>query len=506
MEKYDDIDKLFFDNDDSLIKIYLDKELLASQKLTVIAKMVYISLRFLAYKRRKDYVLFDYVKYVLTDNFIQNKSFEQKIKQGIAELIDKEYIISLSSTKNGIELSFDNIYFSTNPKSDYFKFYTWITLADIHKIMNIKNQSPENILIYFCNLLGTISNASKQEISDKPISYLAELSRVSISTAIRYNHILFTNGLLAISKSNQAKTNDKNQIVSGLPNIYSRPENRHIAEAEQLSREQTQGTLGYKKLSVTADKKRSIKMKMNQVLKGKGKYSLDEISEMIIYLEHDLHNNGIEIKKRKDERERGLLSEQQFTEQTQYLENKKNDLRDKLTLIQEYYDKTERRLNDERDTALLSSLDDEEDNYIINESKNTAVNNNRINVDDIDFDEHDDDIFYYSTIAEDENDNIRLTDKYEIDFNEQLKMYFPQIKLGESEIKKLRKHKKDYKHFVNLLRFSKTDIKQKIGKNADFDSLISCLLSEIISLNLRKPITSHEDMEDNHKQLFGITS
>lgn len=85
-------------------------------------------------------------------------------------------------------------------------------------------------------------------------------------------------------------------------------------------------------------------------------------------------------------------------------------------------------------------------------------------------------------------------------------MYFPQIKLGESEIKKLRKYKKDYKHFVNLLRFSKTDIKQKIGKNADFDSLISCLLSEIISLNLRKPITSHEDMEDNHKQLFGITS
>ena len=27
MEKYDDIDKLFFDNDDSLIKIYLDKEI-----------------------------------------------------------------------------------------------------------------------------------------------------------------------------------------------------------------------------------------------------------------------------------------------------------------------------------------------------------------------------------------------------------------------------------------------------------------------------------------------
>ncbi len=110
MEKYDDIDKLFFDNDDSLIKIYLDKELLASQKLTVTAKMVYISLRLLAHKRRKDYVLFDYVKYILTDNFIQNKSFEQKIKQGITELIDKEYIISLSGTKNGIELSFDNIY------------------------------------------------------------------------------------------------------------------------------------------------------------------------------------------------------------------------------------------------------------------------------------------------------------------------------------------------------------------------------------------------------------
>ena len=430
-DELDELDKLFLKNNPSNISLFLEKELMLSDKLTVNAKLAYITLRL--YRSRKDYVVYDYLKYILTSSISPNKSLEQKIKQGISELIKKDYVTKLSSTKNGAELLLEKLYFEAKRNSEYFKPYIVITLAELHSIMNLKQQSPENILIYYCGLISTINNSSQMEIGDKSIAYLAELSRVSKSTIIRYNRILTDNNILHIEKSNQAKTNSKGQIISSLPNIYSRPHNKGIAQAEQLSREQEHGKLGYKNLSTTSNKKRSLAMKLNQIRKGNGDYSLDEIIEIIRYIENEIHNISVEIKKRHDEIERGLLSENQFEEQVKALNEKSQQKQSELKIVQEYYNKTELRINDEHDEQFLATLDDKTLDY------DTENDNDDIDTDDMNIDDFDNDDVDSDSCENVETQIIEIIKKY----------YYPYV--SNEDLTKLRKYKKDYGTIKTIL-------------------------------------------------------
>ena len=444
-----ELHKLFFKNDNSKIKLYLDKELILGDTLSVNAKLVYIALR--AYKNRKDFVVYDYLKYILTNSINPNKSISTKITQGLSELAEKNYIVTLNSAKIGSELLFDNLYFETDPNSKYFKHYVVITLAELHTIMNLKSQSPENILLYFCGVISTISNSSKSEIGDKSIFYLAKLVNVSKSTAIRYNQILSDNNLLHIEKSNQAKVDEKGRIISSLPNIYSRPQNKGIAEAEQLSREQTQGNLGHKNLSTNADKKRSIAMKLLQIKKGKGNYSLDELKEIIKYIENDMHNKNIEIKKRQDEHERGLLSEKQLAEQLKYFDEEIRKRQSDLELVQNFYNKTELRLNDEKDKQFLDTFND----------------------DILDFD--------CSAIDDEENNNTDIC--YENEQEERLiktiKKYFVGIRISSNDLTKLRHYKDMYSQIKKMIITDHNLIRKQFSGIVYFDRLFKYIQKSI---------------------------
>lgn len=442
--------KLFFKNDNSKIKLFLDKELILGNTLSVNAKLVYIALR--AYQNRKDFVVYDYLKYILTNSINPNKSISTKITQGLSELDEKNYIVTLTSTKIGSELLFDKLYFETDPNSKYFKHYVVITLSELHTIMNLKSQSPENILLYFCGVISTINNSSKSEIGDKSISYLAKLVNLSKSTAIRYNQILSKNNLLYIEKSNQAKVNKRGQIISSLPNVYSRPQKKGIAEAEQLSREQTQSNLGHKNLSTTADKKRSIAMKLLQIKKGKGNYSLDELKEIIKYIENDIHNKNIEIKKRQDEHERGLLSEKQLAEQLKYFDEETRKKQSDLELVQDFYAKTELRLNDEKDKQFL------------------------VNDDILDFD--------CSTIDSVDDENNYTTDVcYENEQEKRLlktiKKYFFGMSISSNDLDKLRQYKNMYSQIEKMITTDHNLIRQQFSGIVYFDRLLKYIQKSI---------------------------
>lgn len=444
-----ELNKLFLKNDNSKTKLYLAKELILGDSLSVNAKLVYVALR--SYKNRKDFVIYDYLKYILTNSINPNKSISTKITQGLSELAEKNYIVTLNSAKIGSELLFDNLYFETDPNSKYFKHYVVITLAELHTIMNLKSQSPENILLYFCGVISTINNSSKSEIGDKSISYLAKLVNVSKSTAIRYNQILSENNLLHIEKSNQAKVNERGQIISSLPNIYSRPQNKGIAEAEQLSREQTQGNLGHKNLSTNADKKRSIAMKLLQIKKGKGNYSLDELKEIIKYIENDVHNKNIEIKKRQDEYERGLLSEKQLAEQLKYFDEETRKRQSDLELVQDYYSKTELRLNDEKDKHFLDTFND----------------------DILDFD--------CSAIDDEENNNTDIC--YENEQEKQLiktiNKYFFGISVSSNDLTKLRHYKNMYSQIEKMIITDHNLIRNQFSGIVYFDRLLKYIQKSI---------------------------
>ena len=448
-----ELNKLFFKNDNSKIKLYLDKELILGNTLSVNAKLVYVALR--AYKNRKDFVVYDYLKYILTNSINPNKSISTKITQGLSELEKNNYIVTLNSTKIGSELLFDKLYFETDPNSKYFKHYVVITLAELHTIMNLKSQSPENILLYFCGVIGTINNSSKAEIGDKSISYLAKLVNISKSTAIRYNQILSKNNLLYIEKSNQAKVDEKGRIISSLPNIYSRPQNKGIAEAEQLSREQTQSNLGHKNLSTNADKKRSIAMKLLQIKKGKGNYSLEELKEIIKYIKNDIHNKNIEIKKRQDEHERGLLSEKQLAEQLKYFDEEIRKRQSELELMQDFYNKTELRLNDEQDKQFLDTFNDD-----ILDFDCSAIDNDSV---------------------DEENNNTDIC--YENEQEEQLiktiKKYFFDISISSNDLTKLRHYKNMYSQIEKIINTDHKLIRKQFSGIVYFDRLFKYIQKSI---------------------------
>lgn len=453
MSIINEFNQLFFKNDNSKIKLYLDKELILGDTLSVNAKLVYTALR--AYKNRKDFVVYDYLQYILTNSINPNKSISNKITQGLSELEKNNYIVTLNSTKIGSELLFDSLYFETDPNSKYFKQYVIITLAELHTIMNLKSQSPENILLYFCGVISTINNSSKSEIGDKSISYLAKLVNVSKSTAIRYNQILIENNLLHIEKSNQAKVNKRGQITSSLPNIYSRPQNKGLAEAEQLSREQTQGNLGHKNLSTIADKKRSMAMKLLQIKKGKGDYSLDEIKEIIKYIENDIHNKNIEIKKRQDEHERDLLSEKQLAEQLKYFDEEIRKRQSDLELVQNFYNKTELRLNDEQDKQFLDTFNDD-----ILDFDCSAIDNDSV---------------------DEENNNTDIC--YENEQEEQLiktiKKYFFGISISSNDLDKLRQYKNMYSQIEKIINTDHNLIRKQFSGIVYFDRLFKYIQKSI---------------------------
>lgn len=453
MSIINEFNQLFFKNDNSKIKLYLDKELILGDTLSVNAKLVYTALR--AYKNRKDFVVYDYLQYILTNSINPNKSISNKITQGLSELEKNNYIVTLNSTKIGSELLFDSLYFETDPNSKYFKHYVVITLSELHTIMNLKSQSPENILLYFCGVISTINNSSKAEIGDKSISYLAKLSNVAKSTAIRYNKILRENNLLYIEKSNQAKVNEKGQIISSLPNIYSRPQNKGIAKSEQLSREQTQGNLGHKNLSTIADKKRSVAMKLLQIKKGKGNYSLEELKEIIKYIENDIHNKNIEIKKRQDEHERGLLSEKQLAEQLKYFDEEIRKRQSELELMQDFYNKTELRLNDEQDKQFLDTFNDD-----ILDFDCSAIDNDSV---------------------DEENNNTDIC--YENEQEEQLiktiKKYFFGISISINDLTKLRHYKNMYSQIEKIINTDHKLIRKQFSGIVYFDRLLKYIQKSI---------------------------
>lgn len=454
-----ELNKLFLKNDNSKIKLYLDKELILGDSLSVNAKLVYIALR--SYKNRKDFVIYDYLKYILTNSINSNKSISTKITQGLSELAENNYIVTLNSAKIGSELLFDNLYFETDPNSKYFKHYVVITLAELHTIMNLKSQSPENILLYFCGVISTINNSSKSEIGDKSISYLAKLVNVSKSTAIRYNQILSDNNLLYIEKSNQAKINERGRITSSLPNIYSRPQNKGIAEAEQLSREQTQSNLGHKNLSTTADKKRSIAMKLLQIKKGKGNYSLDELKEIIKYIENDIHNKNIEIKKRQDEHKRGLLSEKQLAEQLKYFNDETRKRQSDLELVQDFYAKTELRLNDEQDKQFLDTFNDD-----ILDFDCSAIDNDSIGNDSVD-----DENNYTTDVCYENEQEERLI--------KTIKKYFFGISVSSNDLTKLRHYKNMYSQIEKMITTDHNLIRNQFSGIFYFDRLFKYIQHSI---------------------------
>lgn len=342
---------------DSERKLFLDKELMLSDKLSVTAKLVYIALRF--YRTKEDYINYDYLNYILTDRIKSNKALENIIKQGLSELIEKKYITVLSSNKRGMKLLLDNIYFETNCASDKFKYFIWITLNEVRTIMNIKHQCPEKILIYFCGVVSTMCNLSHAEVGDKSINYLAKTTGVSKNTVVRYNDILSNHNLLYICKSSQAKVNECGKIVKGFTNCYSRPDNKTIANAEQKSREDKYGNLGVKKLSASANKKRSFKQKINQIKKGKGNYSLEEITEIINYLKGIINNDDFEISKIKKQYESKMIYEDEFSRELKNKQELKNRDMELLELVQRFYNERELRINDERDTHFLNTLVDD---------------------------------------------------------------------------------------------------------------------------------------------------
>ena len=274
------------DTIDTSEKFFLSNEIILNSDLSFDARLAYIALRY--YKTKVDYVIYDYLSYVLSGE-INNPNLRRKIVNGLLEL-EENNIISIIERKdrNGALMDLSTLWFSTKKGSEGFKQFTIITFNEIRKIMNLDNSSPERILLYFCVVISTLYKIKQAKVGDMKISDLTKIFDASQSTVLKYNSILCENNLLYICKANKLVMDKDGRVMNSFNNVYSRPEDKAVAEATQRDniKSFTQRTR-LKTVEVeekAINQKRSLSQKLIQIKKHNKQYSAEVLCDLLNYI------------------------------------------------------------------------------------------------------------------------------------------------------------------------------------------------------------------------------
>ena len=230
------------------------------------------------------------LEFYLTGQVSKRRRISDYIRCGLQELIDNGIIEKENEIQKHYILDCSKLWI--NVKKDKF---TTITFNEVKKIFQIDNTNNFLLLRYFVLLIGTISSkitvflpngeSKNRVVGNVTIDYLSKLSGISERTIIEYNKVLEEAGLLYIYRHEDFIVDDSNNIKR-MSNIYGRLTDSTYIDKFAVDQKKHRETYRYlKNNNETANNKRMLAQKYQQLLKGKGEnYSKSEILSIYHYV------------------------------------------------------------------------------------------------------------------------------------------------------------------------------------------------------------------------------
>ena len=279
------------------MKLYLEKKMIENKEITNDGLAVYVALRKLMNKEEKEYYIsYNLLGYALYNNTTYTQRFISHIKDGIQNLIDLGLIIKKFDTNSSWEyiLDLSKLYFDVDGNQNNDNFFIIIDLDEVHKIMSSK-LDKFNLLRCFIVTVGTFNNNVFSYLDGSPHSsrktpigfmkqeYIGELCGLHQNKYGKYANELVKLNLLYIK--NNADYYLYENIPKKINNIYSRPIDKEWADkyAEYYANTKNSIKCNKKLKTSNGNKKRSIIMKYNALVKGK-QYSTTDLKEMYDFL------------------------------------------------------------------------------------------------------------------------------------------------------------------------------------------------------------------------------
>lgn len=154
------------------------------------ALAVYVALRSRNSKEDYIYVTPAFLYYELSHSLDMTRSDFNAIIEGLLELEENNYIKCIDSKGNSFVFNIHNLFF-TNEK------FTYVDSSDVRKIFSSSIKANKYILLkYYLVMINSLSGGYKVLVEDKykpnilgdmSIEYLADLSDIEYSSALKYN-------------------------------------------------------------------------------------------------------------------------------------------------------------------------------------------------------------------------------------------------------------------------------------------------------------------------------
>lgn len=270
------------------MKLKLKKEIIENQELSDNAILAYIGL-VMCIKKNLNSVFTNrnMLMFYLTNQEKTSKRFDDSLKDGLQELLDKKIVIC--KKKNGTDylLSLVNIKLEEQDK------FIFVDYDDIQKILLCNSQRKKSLLRFYLLMLGTF--IGKNHIKDirKPDKYnnilgmmsqeyLAEISDISSRTVTEYIKIFEDLKLMYVSRCSFT-FKDKNGRIKRHNNIYGRLKDKELIDEFANIRYSMYDDLHKIQDMNAVNNARSLMQKYN-CLRKNTKYDKDTVADIYNYV------------------------------------------------------------------------------------------------------------------------------------------------------------------------------------------------------------------------------
>lgn len=256
------------------MKLKLKKEIITNKELSHNAIMAYLGI-ICCWNSSFDYIFANrnMINYFLSNKIIFSRRFDENVKNGIQELLDKKIIVC--SEKIGVDycLQSDNIRLKEDDK------FIFVDIEDVHKILNCSHQNKVGLLRFYICLLSTfLSKNTVQDIRqpDKfnnvmgmmSQEYLANLTGLSSHSIVEYIKTLEKLELIYVYRC-AFMFKDINGRIKKHNNIYGRYQDKAIIDEFAEIKYNMYDDLHQVQADKVANSYRSLMQKYNCLCNGK---------------------------------------------------------------------------------------------------------------------------------------------------------------------------------------------------------------------------------------------
>jgi len=270
------------------MKLKLSKTIIENSQLTHDAIMVYTGI-VASYRNNCNAVLTNknMINYYLTQNRKMPRRFEENLRKGFQELLDKEIVIC--KEKIGVDYYFD----LKNIKLNEVDKFVFIDFDDIHKIMVSNSYNKGGLLrLYICILSTFISKNKIKDIREPEKfnnilgmmsqKYLSEITGLSSHSVVEYIKTLEQLELIYVSRCSFMFKDEKGNIKQH-NNIYGRYCDRELIDEFAKIRYDMYDDLHKVKSTTATNNARSLMQKYN-CLRNNTEYDKDTVDAIYNYI------------------------------------------------------------------------------------------------------------------------------------------------------------------------------------------------------------------------------